>query len=137
MLTIKSFTAQFNRSLPKFACILLLLVALSGCQQRWNSNLVVGFLGQPHTVAQLKGSDRLPRNVKIQGVVTDLAPMLNQGAYRIEDDTGAVWVFTEAPLPQLGENLAIRGELNFQSIEVESAEAGQYYLVEYERNRND
>lgn len=132
MLTIKSFV--LSRRLSEFIFCLLVVGGLSGCEHIGGSNLVVGWLGgSPHTVAQLKQSDRQPRQVKIEGEVTHLAPMLNRGAYRLQDDTGAIWVFTEQSLPSLGEKLEVKGELNFQSIEVETVEAGQHFLVEYER----
>jgi hypothetical protein len=136
MLTSKFLqTIKPNRQLSQWVVYWVVLVGLSGCEHWWGSNLVLGRLGStPITVAQLQQSDKLPRRVKIVGRVSAVAPMLDRGAYRLEDDTGVIWVYTEQPLPSLGEKLAVKGELNFESVAIESIEAGQYFLVEYERD---
>jgi hypothetical protein len=71
-----------------------------------------------------------PRTVEIQGTVTKLAPFLQGGAYQLQDATGAIWVKTDRPLPQLGEILVVTGQVNRQGVTVDQAQWDEFYLQE-------
>lgn len=54
------------------------------------------------------------RTVKVKGKVVDAnqLPFLGTRFYKIQDDTGELWVTTKDPLPSLGEALVVTGELH-------------------------
>lgn len=74
--------------------------------------------------------------VYVQGVVENQAPFVGAGAYQLEDNTGSVWVFTTQPLPELGRKMLIRGQVAYESIQLEGLpeeDLGDVYLKELER----
>ena len=54
------------------------------------------------------------RSVRVKGKVVDSSqlPFVGTRFYKIQDDTGELWVTTKDPLPALGENLVVSGELH-------------------------
>ncbi len=54
------------------------------------------------------------RTVKVKGKVVDSnqLPFVGTRFYKIQDDTGELWVTTKDPLPALGESLVVAGELH-------------------------
>lgn len=54
------------------------------------------------------------RSVKVKGKVVDSnqLPFVGTRFYKIQDDTGELWVTTKDPLPALGESLVVSGELH-------------------------
>lgn len=70
------------------------------------------------------------RTVNIQGIVVNVAPFLEGGAYQIQDKTGRVWVKTDRQLPRKGTVLSIRGEVAFEPIFIGPEKLGESYLVE-------
>jgi len=71
--------------------------------------------------------------VSVLGQVTNLAPFLGTGAYQLQDATGTIWVLTNQEAPQVGDQLLIRGQLQFQSIPVGGQELGEVYVEELKR----
>ncbi|MEL7035666.1 MAG: hypothetical protein AAFO04_08640 [Cyanobacteria bacterium J06592_8] len=74
--------------------------------------------------------------VYVKGVVESHAPFVGAGAYQLEDKTGGVWVFTTNRLPELGQEMLIRGVVSYESItleELEGIDIGSVYLQELER----
>lgn len=70
------------------------------------------------------------RTVNVQGIVVNVAPFLEGGAYQIQDKTGRVWVKTDRQLPKKGTVLSIRGEVAFEAIFIGPEKLGESYLVE-------
>ncbi len=70
------------------------------------------------------------RTVNVQGIVVNVAPFLEGGAYQIQDKTGRVWVKTDRQLPRKGTVLSIRGEVAFEPIFIGPEKLGESYLVE-------
>ncbi len=70
------------------------------------------------------------RTVNVQGIVVNVAPFLEGGAYQIQDKTGRVWVKTDRQLPKKGTVLSIRGEVAFEPIFIGPEKLGESYLVE-------
>lgn len=54
------------------------------------------------------------RSVRVKGKVVDSnqLPFVGTRFYKIQDDTGELWVTTKDPLPALGETLVVSGELH-------------------------
>jgi uncharacterized protein YdeI (BOF family) len=66
--------------------------------------------------------------VYLQGQVTNRAPLLGSGAYQLKDTTGTIWVFTNQTLPNVGDQVSIKGKLQFQSIPIGVQELGEVYV---------
>ncbi len=68
--------------------------------------------------------------VYVQGTVTQRVPLLNQGAYELQDSTGRIWVITETPLPEPGAKLAIAGQLQFHELQLQQQDFGEFFIQE-------
>jgi hypothetical protein len=71
--------------------------------------------------------------IYIKGQVTDNVPFLGQGAYQLQDNTGYVWVVTDQPLPQVGEEIMLKGQVEYESIPVSDQDLGEFYVLELEK----
>ena len=76
------------------------------------------------------GQTNSKKTIQIQGKVVGIAPLLNRGAYQLSDQTGTIWVLTNQALPETGEEVIVRGQLQYQSIPVGRQDLGEFYLVE-------
>ncbi|UZQ54377.1 hypothetical protein OOK60_18200 [Trichothermofontia sichuanensis B231] len=70
---------------------------------------------------------------QLRGQVVEVAPLLEGGAYRLQDNSGSIWVLTTAPLPQVGDTLHIQGEARYQPIVIAGQDLGEAYLMEIGR----
>ncbi len=54
------------------------------------------------------------RTVRVKGKVVDSSqlPFVGTRFYKLQDDTGELWVTTKDPLPAVGEGLVVTGELH-------------------------
>lgn len=68
--------------------------------------------------------------VYLQGKVAIRAPFLQAGAYKLQDATGAIWVLTNQTIPNVGDQVLIKGLLQFQTIPVSGQELGEVYVQE-------
>lgn len=73
------------------------------------------------------------RMVYLTGKVTQSAPFIGNSAYQLNDTTGTVWVVTQQKPPELNRDLAIKGEIHYQSLSLEQREFGDFYIIELER----
>ena len=76
--------------------------------------------------------------VYVKGIVESHAPFIDAGAYQLQDNTGNVWVFTTESLPELGQEMLVRGKVSYESItlkELQGQDVGGVYLRELERIR--
>lgn len=73
------------------------------------------------------------RMVYLTGKVTQSAPFIDGAAYQLEDKTGKIWVVSDKKLPQLNRDLAIKGEIQYQSLPIAQQEFGDFYVIELER----
>jgi hypothetical protein len=51
------------------------------------------------------------KTVKLQGSVVDSYSLLNNGAYRIDDTTGQLWVVSNAGVPRRGARVTVKGRV--------------------------
>lgn len=65
--------------------------------------------------------------VYLQGKVAIRAPFLEAGAYKLQDDTGTIWVIANQ-VPNVGDEVLIKGQLQFQSVPVSGQELGEVYV---------
>lgn len=68
--------------------------------------------------------------VYLQGKVATRAPFLKAGAYKLQDATGTIWVLTNQTVPNVGDKVVIKGQLQFQTILVKGQELGEVYVQE-------
>lgn len=77
-----------------------------------------------------KKSDRI---VYLQGKVIDRVPFIDSGSYQLQDATGAVWILTNKGLPAIGEELLIKGQIEYQPIPIGRQDIGEFYVLELEK----
>lgn len=85
--------------------------------------------GEYTAIAEL-GKISNQSNVTLKGIVVNVAPFLEGGAYQLQDATGTVWIRTDKPLPPKGSSLAVKGELQYEAIFVGKQQLGESYLLE-------
>ncbi len=93
----------FNSLLPAVAGIFL----FTGCGLIPLGTRPIGEVRQ--SAPSLEG-----RTVRVRGKVVDSnqLPFVGTRFYKLQDDTGELWVTTKDPLPAVGESLVVAGELH-------------------------
>jgi membrane protein implicated in regulation of membrane protease activity len=51
------------------------------------------------------------REVRLSGAVVDSYSLANRGAYRIDDDTGQLWVVSDTGTPRKGARVTVKGTI--------------------------
>jgi hypothetical protein len=51
------------------------------------------------------------REVQLSGAVVDSYSLANQGAYRIDDNTGQLWVLSDKGTPRKGARVTVKGTI--------------------------
>lgn len=77
--------------------------------------------------------EALGSEVTVEGVVGDRAPLLDAGAYLLQDETGEIWVISNDGLPEAGESLQVQGTLEQREILINQQDYGERYLQEQQR----
>jgi hypothetical protein len=85
--------------------------------------------GEYTAIAEL-GTISNQSNITLKGIVVNVAPFLEGGAYQLKDATGTVWVRSDKPLPPKGSSLVVKGELQYEAIFVGKQQLGESYLLE-------
>lgn len=78
-------------------------------------------------------SSKTDKTVYLTGEVVHLAPLVDRTAYQIEDTTGKAWVVTATEPPLQGQQIDIKGKVQYQSLPFAERELGSFYVVELER----
>jgi hypothetical protein len=68
----------------------------------------------------------------LQGQVATRAPFLEAGAYKLQDATGAIWVISKQTVPNVGDEVVIKGQLQFKSVPVNGQELGEVFVQQEE-----
>ncbi|MEO0012151.1 MAG: hypothetical protein RLZZ535_540 [Cyanobacteriota bacterium] len=96
--------------------------------------LLASLVGCRTPVITVKESPKkVGKTVYLTGKVLHIAPFLGNAAYQIEDATGKIWVVTAQTIPQLNQQINIKGKIEYQSLPIAKQELGDFYLVELER----
>ncbi|MGB5961501.1 MAG: hypothetical protein WBG73_12625 [Coleofasciculaceae cyanobacterium] len=77
-------------------------------------------------ISDIKGNKQ--GTVYLQGQVATRAPFLEAGAYELQDATGGIWVVTKQTVPNVGDQVVIKGQLQFQSVPVKGQELGEVFV---------
>uniref|UniRef100_A0ACD5GZQ3 Uncharacterized protein n=1 Tax=Desertifilum tharense IPPAS B-1220 TaxID=1781255 RepID=A0ACD5GZQ3_9CYAN len=84
-------------------------------------------------LANCRVRSRSGATVYVRGKVVQQVPLLDARVYSIEDASGRINIWTQGAMPQIGEEITVRGKLQFKSIAVEGQEIGEVYVEEMER----
>lgn len=68
--------------------------------------------------------------VYIQGKVNSSVPLVKQQVYQINDSSGKIWVLTKQTGWKEGQQVVVKGKVNYQSIPLGGKELGEIYLEE-------
>lgn len=112
------------------ACLSLLLGGLTAGAQMalFGANVGVSDIGEIQQKRDVNST------VYLQGKVEKRAPFLGAGgAYQLQDATGSIWVITNKALPNQGDEISIKGSVNYESIPVADQELGEVYIKEQEQ----
>jgi len=90
----------------------------------------LGLASEEYTAIAELGKISNQSNITLKGIVVNVAPFLEGGAYQLQDTTGTVWVRTDKPLPPKGSSLIVKGELQYEAIFVGKQQLGESYLLE-------
>ncbi|MEM6836753.1 MAG: hypothetical protein AAF609_07835 [Cyanobacteria bacterium P01_C01_bin.120] len=71
--------------------------------------------------------------VQIAGTVIRQAPLLNGSLYQVQDDTGTIWVMSEASSPEPSAIVRVVGTVQVEPIRVEGIDISDFYLSEQTR----
>ena len=102
--------------------ISIVLVSLSGCNYWFSSHT------NPFEITQI-ARKKSGSSIYIAGKVIRTIPLVNNGAYQIQDSTGIIWVLTTRTLPKVGENISVKGQIRLQELPFAQTEI---YLQEIE-----
>ena len=78
-------------------------------------------------------SKKVDKTVYLTGEVVHLAPLVDRTAYQIEDSTGTAWIVTATEPPIDGQQINIKGKIQYQSLPLAEQELGNFYVIELER----
>jgi hypothetical protein len=98
-------------------------IGLSSCQQLTQTPTAIAKVQQQENGAK----------VYLQGKVLKQAPFLGSAAYQLQDSSGSVWVVTTDYLPKPGEQVLIKGEIQYHNLSIAQQELGEFYVVELQQ----
>jgi len=115
----------------------LSLVLASGffsCGNLPMSQLNLGF--NVTSIGDIQQKRQVDGEVYLRGKVENRAPFVGNAAYQLQDGTGTIWVLTNQALPQLGDEVLLKGEVRYKSItlkELAGKDLGEVYVEEVEQ----
>ncbi len=114
---------------------LLLLLGLFGCSTLADLGIAVPYIGDPPLTA-IEQLQEKPKGalVYLRGTVSNYAPFLAGGAYLLQDGSGKIWIRTNSnKLPRQGEEIVIKGKIDFEAIPQGSQSVNELYVLELEQ----
>lgn len=121
----------------RFCTSSLSLVLASGffsCGNLPMSQLNLGF--NVASIGDIQQKRQVDGEVYLRGKVENRAPFVGNAAYQLQDGTGTIWVLTNQALPQLGDEVLLKGEVRYKSItlkELAGKDLGEVYVEEMEQ----
>ena len=107
------------------------LVGCSNLAQLGMGGFNLGSIGvNPTKISDIPQNPNVDAIVYLQGQVINRAPLLGFGAYKLKDATGTIWVIANQSIPNVGDEVLIKGKLQFQSIPIGGQELGEVYVQE-------
>lgn len=113
------------------ASVLIFTVA---CQTPSGSQLpIVSLPKSAVTIESLRQPQRVEHSVTLMGSVTQRLAILNGWLYEVNDGTGQVWISTQQAAPGIGNQVRIKGVVQYQPVDINGIDLGDYYLKEEQR----
>ena len=115
----------------------LSLVLASGffsCGNLPLSQLNLGF--NVASIGDIQQKPQVDGEVYLRGKVENRAPFVGNAAYQLQDGTGTIWVLTNQALPQVGDEVLLKGQVRYKSItlkELAGKDLGEVYVEEMEQ----
>jgi hypothetical protein len=118
-------------------CFLLLGGGLVGCGNSFPLGIGGININNPGVnvtkISDIPQKQNAFTTIYLKGQVASRAPFLASGAYKLQDATGTIWVITNQTLPNVGDEVLIEGQLQFQSIPVGGQQLGEVYVQEQQQ----
>ncbi|HEY9809449.1 MAG TPA: hypothetical protein V6D13_08905 [Halomicronema sp.] len=111
----------------RFGTISLMLGGILGCGNLAQINM------QVTNIADIRQNHTKYSTIYLKGKVENQAPFLGTGAYQVRDETGSIWVFTTQVLPTKGDEILLKGEVQYKSIPLAGQDLGEVYIDELEQ----
>lgn len=95
-----------SKRYPENIAVILLFVL--------TASIFSGCIGQEKISNILQNPDKYEgKIVTIKGTVTEIMsiPLISQGIYKVEDNTGAIWVVTKSGTPSKGKEVTVTGKV--------------------------
>ncbi len=126
---------SFKVRIFRLGSLPLLLGGLLGCNSLIDYGIAVPEESNvPLTqVSELQQQQNNGSTIYLKGKVGSQAPFLGSGAYQLQDSTGSVWVLADENLPDRGDEVVIKVQVEYQSIPIGEQDLGQLYVVELEQ----
>lgn len=117
----------------------LLLGGLFSCKNLAESGFSVPPTGNVAVtkVGELKDKRKANSTIYLKGKVGNQAPFLDSAAYELQDTSGSIWVVTKKAIPAKGDQVLIKGKVQYQNLPLIFAaggkEIGEVYVQEQEQ----
>lgn len=106
--------------------LLIVSFGLVGCNSLFNS------YQNPFQIEEINNK-KDGRNVYVAGKVIRIIPLIKNGAYQLQDDTGKIWILTTNKLPSIGAKISVKGQIKYQKLPFSTKEI---YLQEIDIREN-
>ena len=111
-----------NDNVQQFKMLILVSISLVSCSFKQNAIAIKDI--------NAKKSEKV---VRVEGTVKKIVPLISNGSYELQDNTGSIWVITSSNLPIVGTEITIRGKVQQKDITVEAKNLSEFYLVELQK----
>jgi hypothetical protein len=117
----------------QWSITVLLAISLAGCAPSvWSKPgsgiQPVDFASATSTIASIKQAPQVNASVQIKGRVSKRAPLLGKSAYELHDQTDSIWVLATDPIPNIGDEVVLKGKLVYRSILLNGRDQGALYI---------
>ncbi len=88
------------------------------------------------SIGEVQQKRQVDAEVYLRGKVENRAPFVGNAAYQIQDDTGSIWILTKQDLPQLGDEVLLKGAVRYKTIKLKDLagkDLGEVYVEEIEQ----
>ncbi len=113
---------------------LILAGGLFSCGNLPVSQLNLGF--NVASIGDIQQKRQVDAEVYLRGKVENRAPFVGNAAYQLQDGTGSIWILTKQTLPQLGDEVLLKGAVRYKSITLKNLagkDLGEVYIEEMEQ----
>ncbi|WP_346292816.1 hypothetical protein [Sphaerothrix gracilis] len=119
----------------------VLLAGVSGCGLAGDSNPIADLsvpapmrlTGRIEAIADIHNQPLSGDPVYLRGKVQQHVPLLDGWIYQLQDETGLVWIVTQAEKPALGAEITVKGQVRQENIQIVDQTSDERYIEEIEQ----